>query len=145
VDSLFGVPAAKKFQTLWADHVDGLMAYTTAVVKNDAGKKATANAQLNEYAGSLGDFLAGASGRRIPASKLTQAIIMHDQMLQQQADAFEAKNYKKAYDLTYDSYQQMSALAGQLAGAFSATAAKKAPKGGPQTGLGGMADVVGRR
>ena len=70
---------------------------------------------------------------------------MHDQMLLREADAFVAKEYQQAHDLAYATYQQMFDLAGQLANAFGATVASRLPRGGVQTGRGGMAAAVGRR
>jgi hypothetical protein len=145
VDGLFGAAAAKQFQSLWADHVDALMAYTAGVVAKDAGRTGAALAKLGTFQRELAAFLGGATGRRLAVQALAKGLTGHDQMLVHQVDAFAAKDYQQAHDLAYSTYQQMSGLAGQLAEAFGATVASRMPQGGAQTGHGGMATVVGRR
>jgi hypothetical protein len=145
IDSLYGTPAAKRFQSLWADHVDQLTAYTAAVVTRDDGRRAAALAELGVFEQEFASFLATATGKRLASSTLADAFLMHDQMLLREVDAFAAKDYQKAHDIAYSTYEQMFDLSGQLAGAIGATIASRLPKGGPQTGGGGMAGVVGRR
>jgi len=50
-----------------------------------------------------------------------------------------------AHDIAYDTYQQMFDLARTMADAFGASVAAKLPRGGAQTGFGGMAAVVEER
>ena len=145
VDSLFGAAAAKRFQSLWADHVDSLMAYTAAAVKHDDQQRAGAEDKLNAFEQELAAFLDTATNKRLASATLARAFRMHDQMLLREADAFVAKEYQQAHDLAYATYQQMFDLAGQLANAFGATVASRLPRGGVQTGRGGMAAAVGRR
>ena len=61
------------------------------------------------------------------------------------AAAYQAKDYGQAHQLSYQAYQQMFDLAGQLSHAIGVTLGAKLPKGGSQTGGGGMAAVVSRR
>jgi hypothetical protein len=70
---------------------------------------------------------------------------MHDQMLLEEVQAFQAKDYAKAHDLGYSAYDEMFDLSAQLSHAIELTVATKLPHGGSQTGGGGMAGVVGRR
>ena len=66
-------------------------------------------------------------------------------MLLGEVEAYQAKDYTQAHDLGYQAYDEMFDLAGQLSNAIQLTMAKKLPKGGSQTGGGGMAGVVSRR
>jgi hypothetical protein len=145
MDSLYGTAAAKRFQSLWADHVDQLMAYTAAVVTRADRRRAAALAELGVFEQQLASFLATATRKRLASTTLADAFLMHDQMLLREVDAFSAKEYQKAHDLAYSTYEQMSDLSRELSGAIGATIASRLPKGGPQTGGAGMVDVVGRR
>jgi hypothetical protein len=145
VDTLFGAAAARRFQNLWADHVDALMAYAAAVARRDDAQRTAAVGRLDVFERQLASFLATATARRLPAATLAKAFRGHDQMLVQQVDAFVAEDYGRAHDIAYSTYEQTAGLARDLAEAFGATVASRLPRGGVQTGLGGMAAVVGRR
>jgi hypothetical protein len=139
VDSLFGAPAAQRFQSLWADHVDELMAYTGGVAAGDAERREDAVDRLNAFEKEFSAFLSTATAGRLPATPLAQALLMHDQMLLAQVDAFAAKQYAQAQDSAYSTYGHMGEVAGQLADAFTGTVGARVPKGGSQTGYGGTA------
>ena len=139
VDTLFGATAAQRFQKLWADHVDQVMAYTAGVATGDAARREDAVNRLNGFERALAAFLSTATGGRLPSASLAQAILMHDQMLLAQIDAFAAKQYEQAQDSAYSTYGHMIEVAGQLADAFAGTVAARMPQGGSQTGYGGTA------
>jgi hypothetical protein len=145
VDSLFGASAAKAFQSLWAFHVDQLVAYSAAASARDASRQEQARTNLHDFERRMAAFLETATGKRMPSSGVTEALLAHDQMLLRHADAFATKDYGTAHDIAYETYQHMTTLARQLADAFGATVAASMPRGGPQTGYGGMAGVVEHR
>jgi hypothetical protein len=60
-------------------------------------------------------------------------------MLTQQVDAFTARDFPRAHDLAYSTYQDMFSISGQLAAAFGDTVAARLPQGGAHTGGGGTA------
>jgi hypothetical protein len=145
IGTLFGAPAAARFQSLWADHVDGLMKLTSGTASGDTAEQEQGRSQLKAFEPALAAFLNTATQSRIGADALARALAMHDQMLLGEVEAFQAKDYAKAHDLGYSAYDAMFGLAGQLSHAMALTLADKLPKGGSQTGGGGMAGVVGRR
>jgi hypothetical protein len=145
VDSLFGPAAARQFQALWGDHVEQLVAYATATAGGDQAKQAQAKAALAGIETRTAAFLNGATGRRMSSAELEAALQQHDLMLLKHADAYAAKDYATAHDVAYDTYQEMFDLARTMADAFGATVAARLPKGGAQTGYGGMAAVVEQR
>jgi hypothetical protein len=145
VSSLFGSPAASTFQSIWADHIDQIMAYTTAVISHDDKAKGEAQARLAASEKRFGTFISDVTVHRLDSEALTKTLGTHDQMLLDHADAFAAKDYMKAHDIADSSFGQMYDFAGQLADAFSATVNSRMPVGGAETGSGGLADVVGRR
>jgi hypothetical protein len=143
--TLFGPAAAARFQSLWANHVDALIGYSSAVVKGDDAGRAAARAKLTAFEGQFAAFLGAATQNRMTAGALASAFEMHDDMLVREADAFAGKDYRQAHDLAYTTYQDMFTLAGRLATAFGATIAARLPVGAVQTGHGGEAAVVERR
>jgi hypothetical protein len=93
----------------------------------------------------MATFLEGATGKRLTESTLAGALKAHDQALLKHADAYVGRDYTTAHDIAYQTYQHMSELALVLANAFGSTVAARLPAGAPQTGIGGMADVVEHR
>jgi hypothetical protein len=145
IDTLFGSAAAKKFQALWASHVEQLVAYSSATAAANAGRQQEARVALQSFERGMAAVLAGATGGRMTTADLAAALQMHDQMLMRHADAYAAKDYKGAHDVAAQTYDHMFELARQLADGFGATVAARLPRGGAQTGYGGMADMVGNR
>ena len=145
VEGLYGSAAADRFQSLWADHVDALMAYTSSTVKGDDAGARAADGRLQTFAPALAAFLSRATKSKLSAQALAQAYNEHDRMLVGELTAYEAKDYNRAHQLSYQAYDQMFDLAGQLANAIGLTLGADLPKGGSQTGGGGMAAEVGRR
>jgi hypothetical protein len=139
MDSLFGASAAEDFQSIWADHVEQVVAYASASAARDQARRDQARAKLRGFEGQLAAFLESATGKRLRSAALAQALLSHDQMLLRHADAFAAKEYGTAQDIAYQTYEHMFALARQLAEAFGATVAARLPVGGAQTGYGGLA------
>jgi hypothetical protein len=145
VDTLFGASAAKQFQAQWASHVEQLVAYSGAAAAGDAARKQQAQAALPSFEQGLAAVLSPATGGRMTTATLAAALQMHDQMLLRHADAYAAKDYKSAHDIATQMYEDMFELARQLADGFGATVAARLPKGGAQTGYGGLATVVENR
>jgi hypothetical protein len=145
IDSLFGPAAAKQLQALWADHVDQLMAYTTAVATKNQAARDAARAKLAQFEGKLATFLDAATNKKLDSATVAKALAMHDKMLIDHADAFAAKDYGKAHELEYTTYEHMYGLAGQMADAFGSTVMGKVPAGGAETGEGGMAGQMSHR
>jgi hypothetical protein len=145
IGTLFGPQAGQQFTSLWADHVDQLIAYTTGVAANDAARRDAALATLHDFEGRFAAFLNTATGGKVPSADLAKAFLAHDQMLTQQVDAFAGRDYPRAHDLAYHTYQDMFGLSRQLADAFGDTVAARLPRGGAETGAGGTAGAPGPR
>ncbi len=145
VSTLYGAPAAAKFQSLWADHVDAILAVTAGAARGDKAAQQEGQRRLRAFEPALATFLDAATQSRIGANALARAFAEHDRMLLGEVEAYQAKDYAQAHDLAYQAYDEMFDLAGQLSNAIQLTLASKMPKGGSQTGGGGMAAVVGGR
>jgi hypothetical protein len=138
-DSLFGPAAARQFQTRWADHVDHLMDYTAARVKNDAAGQRNARQGLQNFENAFAGFLSNATQNRIRQSDMVGVFVDYDRRLLAEVDAYAANDHEQALALRQQLYGATFAIAQQLSKAIGATLAAQLPRGGSQTGDGGMA------
>jgi hypothetical protein len=127
---------------VWGDHVDALVSYSGAVATKDQNGKDQALAQLRAFEKHLSAFLSTSTDGRLTASALSDVLHMHDRDLVEQLDAYARGDYPTAYRVAYDGYQHMFAVSSTLSGAIGPTIAARLPKGGVQTGGGGMAGSV---
>jgi hypothetical protein len=137
--AIVGPKKAKEFQSAWAQHVEGLLAYSTAVAGNDQAAKEVAVEGMRGYAARLALYLSDIVRNELPLEPLTQALGEHDKHLADQVDAYAAKNYGGAVQMERDGYQQMLGVANTLVAAIQKTVKPQLPVGGSQTGLGGTA------
>jgi hypothetical protein len=137
--AIVGPSKAAEFQSAWADHVDGLMAYTAAVAGRDEAGKAAAEERLNSFAVTLAAYFSGIVRSHAAFVPLTGAITAHDRHLIDQVNAYAAKDYAKAQQLELHGYQQMLGVANTLVDAIQRTVKPGLPVGGSQTGGGGTA------
>jgi hypothetical protein len=137
--AIVGPRKAAEFQSIWADHVEGLMAYTAAVAGRDPTGKAAAQTRLNRFAVGLAVYFADVVRDQDAVVPLTGAITMHDRHLIDQADAYAARDYAKAQRLEQEGYQQMLGVANTLVDGIQRTVRPGLPVGGSQTGGGGTA------
>jgi hypothetical protein len=144
MDTLFGPAAARQIQTLWASHVEQLVAYSAGAAAKDTARQEAAKAALRGFEGQMAKFLGTATSGRMSGADLTKALTAHDGMLLRHADAYAARDYPAAHDVAYLTYEHMFQVAQALADAFGATVAARLPQGGAQTGYGGLATAAGR-
>jgi hypothetical protein len=137
--AIVGPKKAAEFQTAWANHVEGLMAYTAAVAANDQNAKTVANQNLDGFAERLALYFSDIVKNVLAADPLTDAITAHDQHLIDHVEAYAAKDYPRAQQMGLEGYQQMLAVADTLVGAIQRTVKPQLPRGGSKTGGGGMA------
>ncbi|MEU4428502.1 hypothetical protein AB0F81_48455 [Actinoplanes sp. NPDC024001] len=139
MDTLFGTAAARQFQRIWGDHVEQLVAYSAATAAKDETRRQRARSALAKYEQDMAVFLNQATGGRMTRPELAQAFAGHDEMLLEHADAYAARDYPTAHDIAYRTYEHGFDLARELADAFGETVAARLPRGGAQTGYGGLA------
>ena len=104
---IVGPTKAAEFQTAWANHVEGLMAYTAAVAGNDQAGKTVAKQNLDGFAERLGLYFSDVVRNPLAADPLTDAITAHDAHLINQVEAYAAKDYTRAQQLEQEGYLQM--------------------------------------
>ena len=139
---MFGPASAAKFTSVWGDHVDALVSYSGAVATKNRNGENQALAQLAAFEKHLATFLSTGTDGRLTAPALSDVLHMHDRDLVEQLDAYARGNYSTAYSVAYEGYQHMFAVADTLSTAIGPTIAARLPKGGVQTGGGGMAGSV---
>jgi hypothetical protein len=139
VGAIVGARRAAEFQSAWAEHVEGLLAYTAAVASNDEAAKAAARQNLDTFAARLALYFSDIVRKELPVEPLTDAITAHDTHLTDHVDAYAAKRYDQALQMERDGYLQMLGVANTLVGAIQKTVKPQLPVGGSQTGGGGSA------
>jgi hypothetical protein len=137
--AIVGPAKAAEFQTAWANHVEGLMAYTAAVASNDQAAKTIAKQNLDGFAERLALYFSDVVKNVLAADPLTEAITAHDTHLINHVDAYAAKDYARAQQMELEGYQQMLGVANTLVSAIQRTVKPQLPVGGSKTGGGGTA------
>ena len=138
---IVGPDKAAEFQTAWANHVEGLMAYTTAVAGKDETAETVAKENLDGFAERLALYFSDVIRNPLATDPLTNAITAHDEHLIAQVDAYAAKDYAKAQQVQDEGYQQMLGVANVLVDAIEKVMTADMPAGGSKTGGGGAAHV----
>src|SRR6266508_3668870 len=64
--AILGPQKGTEFQSAWANHVDGLMAYTTAVAANDEAGKQAAQKNLDAFASRLALYFSDVVSNQLP-------------------------------------------------------------------------------
>jgi hypothetical protein len=136
---IVGPKKAAEFQAAWANHVEGLMAYTAAVAGNNEAAKTVARENLDAFAERLALYFSDVVRNVLTTDPLTDAITAHDEHLINQVDAFAAKDYPRAQQVQDQGYQQMLGVANVLVDAIEKVMAADLPAGGSKTGGGGAA------
>ena len=138
---IVGPDKAAEFQTAWANHVEGLMAYTAAVAGKDEAAKTVARENLDGFAERLALYFSDVIRNPLATDPLTDAITAHDEHLIDQVDAYAAKDYAGAQQVQDEGYQQMVGVANVLVDAIEKVMAADMPAGGSKTGGGGAAHL----
>jgi hypothetical protein len=145
-DGIFGPAPARAFDKVWADHIDTLFAYTVAATDNNNRARAKQRSSMKRSEHDLAVTFNALTGGRVPVATLAAVFAMHDTDLEQQIDAYVGRNYQRAHAASDRGYEHMFATAAVLAPAIERATAPALPKGGVQTGGGGMArDVANGR
>jgi hypothetical protein len=107
--TIVGPKKAAEFQSAWANHVEGLLAYSTAVAGNDDAAKTTAARNLDGFASRLALFFSDIVRNELPVEALTDVLSVHDTHLVEQVDAYAANDYAKAQEMQLEATSRCSA------------------------------------
>jgi hypothetical protein len=137
--AIVGPKKAEEFQAAWAEHVEGLLDYSTAVAGHDDAERAVAREKMRGYGARLALYLSDIVRNELPLEPITKALGEHDQHLVDQVDAYAAKRFDEAQESEVEGYGQMLGVANTLVGALQRTVKPQLPVGGSQTGGGSTA------
>ena len=143
-DALCGREAAKRFQGLWADQVDQLAEYASAVESGDASAKERARAALATFQDSMGSLLSEATDKRVSPAAFGTVLRDHDARLLSQMDDYGVGSFDAAFKTSQEIHDAVLVFAGQLATGVGEVAAARMPRGGSHTGGGGTAQNPSR-
>ena len=115
--AIVGPKKAAEFQSAWANHVEGLLAYSTAVAGNDEAGKAD-HPEPGGFAARLALYFSDIVRNELPVEALTDVLSVHDKHLIEQVNAYAANDYAKAQEMQLEGYQQMLGVANTLVGAI---------------------------
>ena len=138
--AIVGPKKAEEFQSAWAEHVEGLLDYSTAVASNDEAEKALVREKMRGYGARLALYLSDIVRNELPLEPITEALGEHDQHLVDQIEAYAAKRFGDAQEKEVEGYGQMLGVANTLVGAIQRTVKPQLPVGGSQTGGGSTAN-----
>jgi hypothetical protein len=136
--------AAEQFAPLWADHIDALSAYTSAVADGDATGKSAAIGRMRAAAAAISRFFTSWTGGRVGGQSLVRALEHHDDILVKQIEAYHAQDYEGAQKMSLEAYDHMYVLADGLANGIAGTVAARMGRASAQTGASGATTEVGR-
>jgi hypothetical protein len=136
---IVGPTKAAEFEAAWANHVEGLLAYSTAVAGKDQAAKELAAQNLSGFGARLAFYFSDIVRNKLPVEALTEVLGVHDKHLIDQVNAYAADDYAKAEKLQLEGYTQMLGVANTLVDAIQRTVKPQLPKGGSLTGGGGTA------
>jgi hypothetical protein len=139
MESIVGAKAAAEFKSAWANHIDGLVAYSAAVAGNDDGKKSSAEKELNQVAVDLAVYFSHVVKDQAAVVPLTSAITSHDRHLMDHVNAYAERDFGAAQQMELDGYTQMLGISNTLVNAIQRVVKPGLPVGGSQTGGGGTA------
>jgi hypothetical protein len=134
--ALFGQKNARRFNDIWADHIDVLMDYTVGKAEGNEKAQKKAMDQMQAFVRRFPRFLVSATGLRATPD-LSRKIAQHEHLIVDQLDAYAAKKYTVSHRIANRAYEDMFSTAVELGGLLQKRFSKVAPIGGAGTGGGG--------
>lgn len=115
IAGVYGADAGTQFAPLWKQHIDFLVAYTTAVAAKDQAKADEAMGDLLAYTEAFGAFINAASPK-LAKDAVADLVKTHVFTLKDVIDAQAAKNFVRAYATERTAADHMAMMASALAG-----------------------------
>ena len=136
VGALFGRRNARRFNDIWADHIDVLMDYTVGKAEGNERAQKKAMHRMRSFVRRFPRFLTRVTGLRASPA-LSRKIAQHEHLIVDQLDAFAAEKYKRSLRISNRAYGDMFSTAVELGGLLQKRFGSVAPIGGASTGGGG--------
>jgi hypothetical protein len=118
VAALLGQQSADTFRAMWTDHVTAFFTYARGVAVGDAAARDDARGHLLQFENGLGDFISAASQGRLTRDAARSTLMVHDDHLLQQADAYAARDYERAAEAYRQGYSHAFSIGHGLAAAL---------------------------
>ena len=107
ISMVYDDDAAAGFVNLWSDHVESLVAYSRALANGDQSAQDRAQQALDRYCDEYGRFIEDLTEGGASAEAVTEGVAMHVHHLVAATDAYEAGDYRSAYDGERTAYSAM--------------------------------------
>jgi hypothetical protein len=137
--AIVGPDEGAEFQEAWAEHVEGLMDYSSAIAAKDEPARVRAEKDMHTYAVDLAVYFSQPDPKRLDFVSLTREITAHDRHLVDQINAYAARDYAQAQRMETHGYRQMASVSNLLVDAIQRKVQNSMPVGGTKTGGGGTA------
>ena len=134
--ALFGQRDARRFNDIWADHIDVLMDYTVGKAEGNQKAQKKVTRRMQGFVRRFPRFLIRATGLRASPG-LSRKIAHHEHLIVNQLDAYAAAKYTLALRISNRAYEDMFSTAVELGGLLQKRFGTVAPVGGAGTGGGG--------
>ena len=134
--ALFGHKNARRFNRIWADHIDDLIDYTIAKAGDNQKAQKKAMRRTRAFVRKFPRFLTRVTGLEASPG-LSRQIARHHHLIVDQLDAYAAEKYSLALRVANRAYEDMFSAAVELGGQLQKRFSTVAPVGGAGTGGGG--------
>lgn len=114
---LYGESIGEQFLNSWAEHVNILVAYTTAVAEGDSGKADLSRLEVSTYAADFGALI-NKVNPLLWADGVRELFKMHGMVLVEMVDAQAAGDHAAAADALHRGLSHMGLIADPFAEAF---------------------------
>ncbi|WP_227396262.1 copper amine oxidase [Jeotgalibacillus aurantiacus] len=142
IASIYGDEAAGQFESVWtANHIEAEGALAAGLAAGDEEAVNTAKEQFATFANDFGAFLGAATEENLPTEDAQAAVLGHEELKQEAAQAYADGDYDTAVMKLREGYQYMygvgEALGGAIAAQFPDQFGSEMPGDMPNAGLGG--------
>jgi hypothetical protein len=137
--AIVGPDEGAEFQEAWAEHVEGLMDYSSAIAAKDEAARVRAEKDMHTYAVDLAVYFSQLDPKKLDFVSLTREITAHDRHLVDQINAYAARDYAQAQRMETHGYRQMVSVSNLFVDAIQRQVQTSIPVGGTKTGGGGTA------
>jgi hypothetical protein len=141
--AIVGPEEGAEFQEAWAEHVEGLMDYSSAIAAKDDAAKVRAEKDMHTYAVDLAVYFSQLDPKHLDFVSLTRELTAHDAHLVDQINAYAGNDFAQAQQLETHGYQQMVSVSNLVIRAVQRRVQNSMPVGGSKTGGGGTASRAG--
>ncbi|HEU4488568.1 MAG TPA: hypothetical protein VFS38_04720 [Actinomycetota bacterium] len=136
VRALFGRKNARRFNDIWADHIDYLMDYTIGKAGGNEKAQRKAMRRMRTFVHRFPRYLTRVTGLRA-SPRVSRQIARHEHLIVDQLNAYDARKFDLAIRVSNRAYNDMFSTAVELGGLLQKRFPSVAPVGGAGTGGGG--------